>query len=130
MAGDPETNKQRLREQRARAQRYALPSALPGQEDKFDLQTQTPLVGFTQASILVAADSPVSPTDTPADFMVRARGFTSQALGPTYLPYGTMMADGEIGYVEWVSHITDANGALNNKQICGFFRSVGKEIVT
>src|SRR3546814_7507539 len=64
MAGDPETNKQRLREQRARAQRYALPSALPGQEDKFDLQTQTPLVGFTPASILVAADSPVSPTDT------------------------------------------------------------------
>src|SRR3546814_6219962 len=80
MAGDPETNKQRLREQRARAQRYALPSALPGQEDKFDLQTQTPLVGFTPASILVAADSPVSPTDTPEDFMVRARGFPSQAL--------------------------------------------------
>src|SRR3546814_8571924 len=67
MSGDPETNKQRLREQRARAQRYALPSALPGQEDKFDLQTQTPLVGFTPASILVAADSPVSPTDTPED---------------------------------------------------------------
>src|SRR3546814_18632614 len=101
MAGDPETNKQRLREQRARAQRYALPSALPGQEDKFDLQTQTPLVGFTPASILVAADSPVSPTDTPEDFMVRARGFPSQALGPTYLTSGPLLAAGDIVFAAW-----------------------------
>ncbi|HEY9579069.1 MAG TPA: nuclear transport factor 2 family protein [Rhizorhapis sp.] len=129
MAGDPETNKQRLREQRARAQRYALPSALPGQEDKFDLQTQTPLVGFTPASILVAADSPVSPTDTPEDFMVRARGFPSQALGPTYLTYGPMLADGDIVFEEWESQIYGANGELYNNQYCWLLRFEGEEVV-
>src|SRR3546814_19303252 len=117
MAGDPETNKQRLREQRARAQRYALPSALPGQEDKFDLQTQTPLVGFTPASILVAADSPVSPTDTPEAFMFRARGFPSQELGPNYLNYGPMMAVGVMVCEEWEAQIYGAKGEHYNNQL-------------
>src|SRR3546814_14186185 len=88
-----------------------------------------PLVGFTPASILVAADSPVSPTDTPEDFMVRARGFPSQALGPPYLTYGPMLADGDIVFEEWESQIYGSNGDLYNNQYCLLLRFEGEEVV-
>src|SRR3546814_14063880 len=90
------------------------------------------LVGFTPASILVAADSPVSPTDTPEDFMLRARGFPSQALGPTYLPYGPMLAAGDIVLDEWASQIYGATGELYNNQYCSLTsedRRVGNKCV-
>src|SRR5690554_6479169 len=72
---DPEKNKRLLREQRAASQMGALPSAIPGEEDRFNLRNLTPLVGFSPKTVMVSNDSPLSPEDTPEDFMVRASGF-------------------------------------------------------
>src|SRR3546814_1505936 len=61
--------------------------------------------------------------------MLRARGFPSQALGPTYLTYGPMLADGDIVFEEWESQIYGANGELYNNQYCWLLRFEGEEVV-
>jgi ketosteroid isomerase-like protein len=130
MAGDPERNKRLLREHREASQLRSLPSALPGEAGLFNAQAQrTPLVGFTPTSIMVSVDSPVSTGDSPADFEVRAGGFPSQALGPTVLSYGPMLAEGSYVVEEWESLMYGANGALYNNQYLWILRFEGDQVV-
>lgn len=114
--GDPERNKRILREQRAMSQMHALPSAIPGEENSFDMKLLTPLVGFTPKTVTVSNDSPVSPDDPPETFMAKASGFPSQALGPTFLSYGPMLAEDNLVIEEWESQMYGANGTLYNNQ--------------
>jgi ketosteroid isomerase-like protein len=130
MAGDPEKNRRLLREHREASQLRSLPSALPGEAGLFDPRTQvTPLVGFTPASIMVSVDSPLSPGDTPADFETRAKGFPSQALGPTILSYGPMLAEGDFVVEEWESLMYGANGTLYNNQYLWILRFENDTVV-
>jgi ketosteroid isomerase-like protein len=126
---DPERNKRLLREHREASQLRSLPSALPGEGELFKLEAQTPLVGFTPTSVTVCVDSPLSPSDTPADFLVRARGFPSQALGPTILSYGPMLAEGDVVFEEWESLMYGANGTVYNNQYCWILRFEGDQVV-
>lgn len=113
---DPESNKRLLREQRERSQRAALPSALPGAA-AFELQN--PLSGFTPASVTVSVDAP---SDNPEDFLTNARGFPSQALGPTFLSFGPMVAERDVVVEEFESFIFGADGTLYNNQYCWILR--------
>lgn len=119
----PEKHKRLVREQRAWSQRHALPSALPDAE-KFELQN--PLVGFTPEKILVAVDAP---GPDPKDFLDYAKGFPSQALGPTYLTYGPMLADQDVVFEEWESMMYGADGTLYNNQYCWILRFENDEVV-
>jgi hypothetical protein len=113
---DPERNKQLLREQRAASQRGALPSALPG-APPFELQN--PLSGYMPASVVVSNDPP---SPDPENFLAAAKGFPSQALGPTFLSYGPMIADGDVVIEEWESFIFGGDGTLYNNQYCWVLR--------
>jgi uncharacterized protein len=110
---DSEQNKRRLQEQRERSQRHALPSALPGEGG--DFERPNPLSGFMPASIVVCNDPP---SDDPDDFLQAAGGFPSQALGPTFLSYGPMIAEGDLVVEEFESFIFGADGTLYNNQYC------------
>ncbi|KJS05991.1 MAG: hypothetical protein VR73_10890 [Gammaproteobacteria bacterium BRH_c0] len=127
--GSAEKNKRLLRQQRAASQMFALPSAIPGEEDKFNLRNLTPLVGFSPKVIMVSNDSPLTPDDTPEDFMVRASGFPSQALGPTFLSYGPMLAEGDLVVEEWESQIYGANGTVYNNQYLWILRFENDTVV-
>jgi ketosteroid isomerase-like protein len=111
-----EKNKRLLREQREWSQRHALPSALPG-APAFELQN--PLSGFTPAAVTVSVDSP---STNPDDFMTNARGFPSQALGPTFLSFGPMIAERDVVVEEFESFIFGADGTLYNNQYCWILR--------
>jgi ketosteroid isomerase-like protein len=113
---DAERNKRLLREQRELSQRNALPSALPGAGD-FELQN--PLSGYTPASVTVSVDAPSS---NPEDFMTNARGFPSQALGPTFLSFGPMIAERDVVVEEFESFIFGGDGTLYNNQYCWILR--------
>jgi hypothetical protein len=123
MASDPERNKRLLREQRAASQLRALPSALPGEGE---FEAPTPLIGYTPGSVMVACDPP---GDNPADFLKFAQGFPSQALGPTILSYGPMLAEGDVVFEEWESLIYGANGTLYNNQYCWILRFEDDQMV-
>src|SRR3546814_11105613 len=43
-------------------------------------------------------------------------GFASQALGPTFISYGPMLAEGNTVIEEWESQIYGADGTLYNNQ--------------
>src|SRR5690606_30652917 len=107
------------------SQMHALPSALLG-AGPFEIQT--PLGGLTPKILLTAVDSPAKSAD-PKDFMAIASGFPSQALGPTFLSYGPMFADGDIVFEEWESFIYGANGTLYNNQYCWLLRVEGDDVV-
>src|ERR1700749_2541293 len=111
MAGDPEKNKRLLREQRAASQMKSLPSGLPGEDGPFE--APNPLIGYTPRSVITACDAPGS---DPSQFMKMAAGFPSQALGPTVISYGPMMAEGDLVFEEWESLIYGENGTLYNNQ--------------
>jgi ketosteroid isomerase-like protein len=121
---DPEKNKRLLREQRERSQRLALPSALPG-APAFELQN--PLSGYAPPSIMVCVDPP---SDNPEHFMAAAAGFPSQALGPTFLSYGPMTAEGDLVIEEWESHIFGGDGSLYNNQYCWILRYENDTVVS
>src|SRR6201986_2626213 len=128
---DPERNMRLLREHRAASQRHSLPSALPGEEHDFDLKTQLPLVGFTPKTVLPSNHSPFLPsTATPAARALIGSGFASQALGPTFLSYGPMLAEGNHVIEEWESQIYGANGTLYNNQYLWILSFEGDQVVT
>jgi len=121
---DAERNKRLLREQREASQRRALPSALPGAAP-FELQN--PLSGYTPATVMVSNDPPSYAPD--ADFLAAAGGFPSQAMGPTFLSYGPMVAEGDVVFEEWESHIFGKDGTLYNNQYCWRLRFEGDTVV-
>jgi ketosteroid isomerase-like protein len=126
--GDPQSNKQLLREHREASQRRALPSALPGEENQFDIKAQSPLVGFTPKFSMVSNDSPITPTTTPEARALIQGGFASQALGPTFISFGQMLAEGEHLVEEWESQIYGANGTLYNNQYLVILRFEGDQL--
>src|SRR3546814_1057033 len=95
---------------------HALPSALPNEAGKFDRAAQSPLVGFTPKSVIVSNDSPITPTTTAEERQLIQGGFASQALGPTFISYGPMLAEGNTVIEEWESQIYGADGTLYNNQ--------------
>jgi uncharacterized protein len=121
---DPERNKQRLREQRAWSQRHALPSALPSEAGKFE--APNPLAGFTPTSIMVCVDPP---SQDPEKYMQAAGGFPSQALGPTFLSYGPMIAQGDVVVEEFESFMFGGDGTLYNNQYCWMLRFEDDQVV-
>jgi uncharacterized protein len=124
MASDPERNKRLVREAREASQMRALPSALPG-ASPFELQT--PLGGLMPSILITAVDSPGD--NDPAKFAAYAGGFPSQALGPTFISYGPMMAEGDVVIEEWESHIYGGNGTMYNNQYCWLLRFEGDQAV-
>lgn len=123
--GPAERHKRIVREKREASQMRVLPSALP-ESGAFELQT--PLGGLEPRIITTAVDSPAK-SMAPADFMAIAAGFPSQALGPTFISYGPMMAEGDVVIEEWESFIYGANGTLYNNQYCWILRFEGDEVV-
>lgn len=121
---DPEKNKRLLREQRESSQRRALPSALP---DAPEFQLQNPLSGYMPASVMVSNDPPGK---DPANAMKWASGFQAQAMGPTFLSYGPMVADGDLVLEEWESHIFGSNGTVYNNQYCWVLRFENDTVVS
>ncbi|HEX5586681.1 MAG TPA: hypothetical protein VFZ17_05195 [Acidimicrobiia bacterium] len=120
---DPEKNKRLLREQREWSQRHALPSSLPGAAP---FERPNPLSGFNPASIMVCVDPP---SDNPDNFMAAAGGFPSQALGPTFLSYGPMIAEGDVVVEEFESFMFGADGTLYNNQYCWLQRFADDQVV-
>src|ERR1700728_3665079 len=109
---DPERNKRLLRQQREASQRGALPSALP---DGPPFELQNPLSGYMPTTLMVSTDPP---SLDPAQFEAAAKGFPSRAVGPTFLSYGPMIADGDVVFEEWESFIFGGDGTLYNNQYC------------
>src|SRR3546814_10495173 len=77
---------------------------------------QSPLVGFKPKSVIVSNDSPITPTTTAEERQLIQGGFASQALGPTFISYGPMLAEGNTVIEEWESQIYGADGTLYNNQ--------------
>jgi ketosteroid isomerase-like protein len=125
---DPEANKRRIREQRESAQHHALPSALPGEENAFDAKASGMGKGFTPKSAMVSNDSPVLHSMSPAELAVLQGGFASQALGPTFISYGPMLAEGNYVIEEWESQIYGANKTLYNNQYLSIMRFDGGQV--
>jgi ketosteroid isomerase-like protein len=124
--GDPEKYKRLLREQRAAGQMRALPSALPGEEAQFDRRSVG--FGFTPKRAVIHNDSPMLPNMTPAERERIQGGFASQALGPTFISYGPMLAEGNTVIEEWESQIYGANGTLYNNQYLSIVRFENDEV--
>src|SRR3546814_12020887 len=56
------------------------------------------------------------PTSTAEERQRIQGGFASQALGPTFISYGPMLAEGNTVIEEWESQIYGADGTLYNNQ--------------
>src|SRR3546814_13345862 len=95
---------------------HALPSALPNEAGKFDRAAQSPLVGFTPKSVIVSNDSPITPTTTAEERQLIQGGFASQSLGPTFISYRPLLAEGTTVIEEWESQLYGAHGTLYNNQ--------------
>jgi ketosteroid isomerase-like protein len=119
---DSENNKRLLRHQRESSQRGGLPSALPGAAQ---FERQTPLSGFTPTSLMVSVDPPGRSGNVEA----YARGFPSQAMGPTFISYGPMVAEGDVVFEEWESFIFGNDGTLYNNQYCWYLRFENDAVV-
>ncbi|MGD9793522.1 MAG: hypothetical protein AB7V43_08565 [Acidimicrobiia bacterium] len=119
-----ERNKQLLREQRARSQREALPSALP---EAGPYVPPNPLSGFMPQRLTVVGE-PAG--HDPAELMAQAMGFPSQAMGPTFLSYGPAIAEGDAVIEEWESFIFGSDGSLYNNQYCWILRFDGEQLRT
>jgi ketosteroid isomerase-like protein len=117
-----------VREQREIAQHHALPSALPGEEDLFDPKAMGMGKGFTPKIAMVSNDSPVLHSMSPAELAVLQGGFASQALGPTFISYGPMLAEGNAVIEEWESQIYGANHTLYNNQYLSVMRFDGDQV--
>jgi len=109
---DRERNKRLVRELREESQRNSLPSALPGASP---FQIQTPLGSSFPDLLFHHLDGPDHASD---DLMQMASGFPSQAMGPTFLSYGPMIADGDLVMEEWESFIFGSDGTVYNNQYC------------
>jgi ketosteroid isomerase-like protein len=129
-AGDPERLKRIVREQRAKAQMASLPCAIPGEESRYDPKLQTPLVGFAPKTLMVSNDSPLTPGMSREAMMQIGTAFPRQALGPTFLSYGPMLADGNTVVEEWESQIYGADGTLYNNQYLWVLGFAGDEVIS
>jgi uncharacterized protein len=118
-----ERNKRLLRAQRELSQRGALPSALA---DAGPYVPPNPLSGFMPTTMMVACDSPGHDHEA---LIAQARGFPSQAMGPTFLSYGPMIAEGDTVIEEWESFIFGADGTLYNNQYCWILRFADDRLV-
>ncbi|KJS05988.1 MAG: hypothetical protein VR73_10875 [Gammaproteobacteria bacterium BRH_c0] len=125
-ASQGERNKQLLRAQREASQMRVLPSAIPGEEDRYN--RSSPLGGFSPKVIMVMNDSPRLPGMSQEEAMRIQGGFASQALGPTFISYGPMLAEGDMVIEEWESQIYGANGTLYNNQYLSIQRFEGDQV--
>jgi uncharacterized protein len=108
-----EKNKRIVREARQGSQMVSLPSAIPGEEDKFRAEP-TGLQGLTPKNMFFYADPPTTAPLNAETLQQLQRGFSSQALGPVFISYGPMLADGEYVIDESESMMYAANGTLYN----------------
>ena len=113
-----EQHRQLVLSKRAASQLQSLPSALP---DAPAFEIQNPLGGLMPQFLTTAVDPPAKSGD-PVDFAKVAAGFPSQALGPTFISYGPMLADRDLVFEEWESQIYGANGTVYNNQYCWLLR--------
>ncbi|MCU1345630.1 MAG: hypothetical protein JWL70_1896, partial [Acidimicrobiia bacterium] len=104
--------KQIVREARHRSQMVALPSALPGEEDRF-IAEPTGLQGLTARGVWVYSEPG---TPGPDDRQKSEGEFSATALGPVFVSYGPMLADGDHIFEEWESQMYTSNGTLYNNQ--------------
>ena len=128
-SGEAELSKRLLLDRRAAAQMNALPSALPGKEGSFD---KTPLgfgAGFAPRTGMTHNDSPLLRSMTPAERAGLQGGFASQALGPTFISFGPMLAEGGVVIEEWESQIYGATNTIYNNQYLSLVRLEGENIV-
>jgi uncharacterized protein len=127
-SSNPERNKRWLSEQRAAAQMRALPSALPGEEKNFDAKATSLGSGSAPKRSMHSNDSPITPGMSAEDRARIQGGFASQALGPTFLSFGPMMAEGDYVVEEWESQIYGANRTLYNNQYLTVRRFEGDQV--
>lgn len=113
-----EQHRQHVLSKRLESQLKSLPSALP---DAPEFEIQNPLGGLMPQILTTAVDPPAKSGD-PVDFAKVAAGFPSQALGPTFISYGPMLADRDLVFEEWESQIYGENGTVYNNQYCWLLR--------
>jgi ketosteroid isomerase-like protein len=108
---------------------HSLPSAIPGETD-FDAaksglggNSVHPKRGMTHN------DSPVMHSMTDAERAKLQGGFSSQALGPTIIGYGPMLAEGNVVIEEWESQIYGRGGTLYNNQYLSLQRLENDQVV-
>jgi ketosteroid isomerase-like protein len=77
---------------------------------------------------MVSNDSPLLPSLSPAELKLIQGGFASQALGPTFISYGPMLAERNLVVEEWESQIYGANGTLYNNQYLSVVRIENDQI--
>jgi ketosteroid isomerase-like protein len=126
--GNAERNKRWVRENREVAQHHALPSALPGEEGLFDPKALGMMGKSPPKIAMVSNDSPVLHSMSQEELKQLQGGFASQALGPTFISYGPMLAEGDFVIEEWESQIYGANGTLYNNQYLSVTRIEGDQV--
>jgi ketosteroid isomerase-like protein len=122
--GDPDEHKRTVRRIRQESQLRALPRAFPGEAGRFE--RPNPLSGLSTREIIVSVDKP---GDDDADFALHAGAFPARAIGPTFLSYSPMRADGDFVFEEWESMMYGGDGTVYNNQYCWWLRMEEGEVV-
>lgn len=112
-----------VRETREASQMASLPSAIPGEEDKF-IPEPTGLQGLTPKNVTVYAVQGTHSNDG-TSFQ---HAFVSLALGPVFISYGPMLADGDWVLDEWESQMYCSNGTLYNNYYVLLLRFEGDSV--
>jgi ketosteroid isomerase-like protein len=119
-----------VREARHASQMVTLPSAVPGDEDKF-VPEPTGLVGLVAKGVWVYTE-PAKSDDGSANRGSAAgtstRDFSDTAVGPVFVSYGPMLADGDQIAEEWESQMYTSNGTIYNNQYMLVLRFDGDSV--
>lgn len=124
-ATGPERLKQIVREARLRSQMASLPSAVPGEEGEF-IPEPTGLQGLAVKAITTYGVQDQAPA--PDAVKSSQAPFASSSLGPVFVSYGPMLADGDHLAEEWESFMYTSNGTMYNNQYAMVLRFDGDEV--
>jgi ketosteroid isomerase-like protein len=115
-----------VRETRLRSQMASLPSAVPGEEGDF-IPEPTGLQGLAAKAICTYGEQEQAPT-TPQEMQQSQVAFASTSLGPVFVSFGPMLADGDHLVEEWESFMYTSNGTMYNNQYVMVLRFDGDEV--
>jgi hypothetical protein len=120
-----------VREARHASQMVSLPSAVPGDENKF-VPEPTGLVGLVAKGVWVYTEPAKSSDDGSLNQGSAAgtstRDFSATAIGPVFVSYGPMLADGDQIAEEWESQMYTSNGTIYNNQYALVLRFDGDSV--
>ncbi|KJS04449.1 MAG: hypothetical protein VR73_14445 [Gammaproteobacteria bacterium BRH_c0] len=113
-----------VRETRQASQMASLPSAIPGEADRF-IPEPTGLLGLKAQNVIGYSEQ----TSAPTDLAAFQTSFVSLAEGPVFISFGPMMADGDFVVDEWESQMYCSDGTLYNNYYLILLRFDGDDLI-